>query len=297
MQHYIDLIYSSYKGYADYLWYTIKTPFMDGDLNYFYFLILISLLVWGLEIAFPWRKKQALIRKDFWLDTFYMFFNFFIFNLLLFIALSDITVQLINDLLSPLGYQGGHLIDLSNMHWGLQLFIFFIISDFVQWNVHVLLHRVPFLWEIHKVHHSVKEMGFAAHLRYHFGETFVYNSFKYISLSLIFGFNLELAFLVHGFAITIGHLNHANIGWDYGPLKYILNNPKMHIWHHAKELPQHLPYGMNYGISLSIWDYIFKTDYIPHDGKEIELGFEDDEQYAPTFWQQMIAPFKRKSNG
>lgn len=291
-----EIIVNAYNGYANYLWNTIKNPFPEGDFNYFYFLILISLLVWGLELLFPWRKYQKAIRKDFWLDSFYMFFNFFIFNLLLYIALSDVTVNLLNKALEPLGYGGGHLLDLSVLHWGLQLFIFFIISDFVQWCVHVMLHRVPFLWNIHKVHHSVKEMGFAAHLRYHFGETLVYNSFRYISLSMLFGFQLQDAFIVHAIAITIGHLNHANVGWDYGPLKYIFNNPKMHIWHHSKELPKDHPYGMNYGISLSIWDYIFKTNYIPYEGRDIELGFDHDENYAPTFFEQMIAPFKRQKN-
>ena len=46
--------------------------------NYFWGLIAISLGVWLLEIALPWRKKQSNIRRDFWLDAFYMFFNFFI---------------------------------------------------------------------------------------------------------------------------------------------------------------------------------------------------------------------------
>ncbi len=294
MSGYIETLVNSYKGYASYLWNTITNPFPEVDLNYFYFLIVLSLVVWGLEIVFPWRKKQAIIRKDFWLDGFYMFFNFFLFNLLLFTALSDVSIQFLQNVLAPLGYSGGHLFDSTSWPVALQLLVFFLISDFVQWNVHVLLHRIPFLWQFHKVHHSVKEMGFAAHLRYHFGETFIYNTFKYITLSMIFGFDIQLAFIVHGIAITIGHLNHANIGWDYGPLKYIFNNPKMHIWHHAKELPQNHPFGMNYGISLSIWDYIFKTNYIPHEGRDIELGFENDEHYAPTFWQQLIAPFKRK---
>jgi len=295
MGEYVDLIVSSYRGYANYLWNTIVDPLPEGDLNYFYFLIVISLAVWGLELAFPWRKSQSVIRKDFWLDAFYMFFNFFIFNLLLYVALSDVTINLFNAALAPIGYSGGHLFDTSGWAIGIQLFAFFIISDFIQWCVHVTLHRVPFLWKIHKVHHSVKEMGFAAHLRYHFGETFVYNTFKYITLSMIFGFDIQLAFIVHGLAITIGHLNHANIGWDYGPLKYIFNNPKMHIWHHAKELPKEHKFGMNYGISLSIWDYLFKTNYIPYEGRDIELGFKGDEKYAPTFWQQLFAPFRREN--
>ena len=294
MDQYFDIFVTAYKDYASYLWKTITNILIDGDLNYFYFLIVISLAVWGLELSFPWRKKQKAFRKDFWLDAFYMFFNFFIFNLLLFVALSEVTISLITDLLAPIGYQGGNLLNLSELQWGWQLLIFFIISDFVQWSVHVMLHRVPFLWKIHKVHHSVKEMGFAAHLRYHFGETLVYNSFKYITLSMIFGFQLELAFIIHGFAIVIGHLNHANIGWDYGPLKYILNNPKMHIWHHSKALPKEHPYGMNYGITLSVWDYLFNTNYIPYDGRDIELGFENDERYNTNFFKQLIEPFRDK---
>ena len=51
--------------------------------NYFYGLIVVCLIVWGLELMFPWRKNQAAIRKDFWLDGFYMFFNFFIFGLMI----------------------------------------------------------------------------------------------------------------------------------------------------------------------------------------------------------------------
>ncbi|RFC54506.1 sterol desaturase family protein [Brumimicrobium aurantiacum] len=293
MIDYIDLFTKTYKNYASYFLNTLKNPFPENGVNFFYFVIFISLLVWILELINPWRKYQKAFRKDFFLDTFYMFFNFFLFNLLLYTALSSVTVQFLNDALKPLGYEGGNLIDLSKLHWAWQLFLFFIIADFIQWCVHVMLHRVPFLWNIHKVHHSVKEMGFAAHMRYHFGETLVYNSVKYISLSMLFGFELHLAFIVYTSAVAIGHLNHANIGWDYGPLKYIFNNPKMHIWHHAKELPKSHPYGMNYGISLSIWDYLFKTNYIPYDGRDIELGFEDDEHYAKGFFQQLIAPFRK----
>ena len=80
---------------------------------------------------------------------------------------------------------------------------------------------------------------------------------------------------------------------SYGPLKYILNNPKMHIWHHAKELPASHPKGMNFGISLSIWDYIFRTNYIPSDGRDIELGFENVDEFPRNFFEQQIEPFKK----
>jgi sterol desaturase/sphingolipid hydroxylase (fatty acid hydroxylase superfamily) len=187
------------------------------------------------------------------------------------------------------------LIDFSVLPWALNILAFFLIADFVQWSIHNMLHRVPFLWKFHKVHHSVKEMGFAAHLRYHFMETLVYNTIKYVSLSLLFGFNLKDAFYVYTLTMVIGHLNHANLGWDYGPLKYIFNNPKMHIWHHAKELPSDHPKGMNFGISLSIWDYLFGTAYVPKDGRDIELGFPGVDEYPQGFVEQVVEPFKKES--
>lgn len=294
MEELWHIILRSYNGYERYLLHAIKHPFPKEGVNFFYLLIVLSLVVWGLEIAMPWRKKQALFRRGFWVDTFYMFFNFFIFNLILFVALSNTTAHLFGKAMSAMGLPEGGLIDLSSLNVIAQLLIYFILYDFTQWSVHVLLHRVPFLWKVHKVHHSVREMGFAAHLRFHFMELFVYKPALFIVLAYIFNFKLEYGFVIHIFALTIGHLNHANLGWDYGPLRYVLNNPKMHIWHHAKQMPASHPHGINFGISLSIWDYIFKTNYVPHDGRDIELGFDKIEEYPENFFALQVEPFKKE---
>tara|TARA_R110000868_G_scaffold81946_1_gene231680 strand:+ start:1733 stop:2605 length:873 start_codon:yes stop_codon:yes gene_type:complete len=290
MEKYIEIIKNSYGGYFNYL--INEVLYWKWD-NYFYGLIAISLAVWLLEIIFPWRKNQPIFRKDFWLDLFYLFFNFFLLNLILLIALSNISEQLLNDFLSLFGLQLAsiQLFSLSNFSKPIALLVFFIVSDFIQWNTHRLLHTIPFLWRVHKTHHSVKEMGFAAHFRYNWMEPVVYKSILYIPLMLIGGFSLEDVFIVHFISIAIGHLNHANLGWNYGFLKYFFNNPKMHIWHHCKELPS--KYGVNFGISLSIWDYLFKTNYIPFDGKDIELGFEDENLFPVDFIQQELYPFKK----
>lgn len=287
-----SLIEHSYTGYGKRLWETITHPF-EWE-NYFSYLIVISLAVWALELIFPWRKEQRAFRKDFWLDAFYMFFNFFIFNLIIFIALSNTTAYLFGAAMSSIGLPR-FLLDFSSWSPLLQILIYFVLADFIQWSIHVALHRFPFMWRFHKVHHSVKEMGFAAHLRFHFMETVFYKTGLYIVLGYIFNFSLENAFIMHALTILIGHLNHANLALDYGPLKYVLNNPKMHIWHHAKELPKEHPYGMNYGISLSLWDYLFKTNYIPSSGRDIELGFTNDAQFPETFVEQVIYPFKKQS--
>lgn len=288
MREYIEGFKNAFLSTLDWTWKSIlfEVPWYT---NYFYGLILISLLVWGLEILFPWRKTQAIFRKDFWLDGFYMFFNFFIFSIAVsgFYAILQISFK-------NLGITAGSfaLIDPSNWPVGLQLIVFFVILDFVQWYTHTLLHRYAIFWKFHKVHHSVKEMGFAAHLRYHWMENILYKPLKTFAVIILFGFEPEQAYIIHFIAITIGHLNHSNIKITWGPLKYLINNPVMHLYHHAYQLPKGT-YGVNYGISLSVWDYLFKTNYIPEDSGTVPIGFRGDAEFPTSFWKQNTYGFKK----
>ncbi|GGD98392.1 sterol desaturase family protein [Planktosalinus lacus] len=290
MEKYITIAKESFTGYFHYLINEISNPSWT---NYFYWLIALSLLVWTIEIIIPWRKSQKIFRKGFWLDSFYILFNFFLFSLVGYNAISNIGVELFNDFLGLFGISNLVAINIQNLPAWSQLLIMFVIADFIQWNVHRQLHKRPWLWEFHKVHHSVKEMGFAAQFRFHFMETIIYKTVQYLPLAMI-GFGIQEFFIVHMFAVFVGHLNHANVGWNYGFLGFIFNNPKMHIWHHSKALPEKHPYGMNFGLTLSIWDYIFKTAYIPKDGKDIELGFHDDDDFPEDFGKQMMYPFKNR---
>lgn len=282
---YLETFIQAYTSYFQYLKYEILNPSWH---NYFYWLIGLSVFAFTLEQIFPWRKDQPRIREDFWLDAFYMFFNFFIFSLIAYNAVSDVFVRLFNDFLGIFGITNLVAIELGSLPFWAKLLIMFIFRDFIQWNVHRLLHRVPALWEFHKVHHSVQQMGFAAHLRYHFMETIIYRFMEYLPLAML-GFGLTDFFIVHIIALAIGHLNHSNIYLPLGPLQYIFNSPQMHIWHHAEHLPRG-SYGVNYGLSLSIWDYLFKTVYMPFNGRDEKLGFQDVEKFPKGFFHQIKIP-------
>lgn len=334
MNEIFEIIKNAYSGYAGYLWQEITQP--HGH-NYFYWLIAVSVFFFGLETIKPWRQSQPTFRKDFWLDVFYMFFNFFIFSLIFYNAASEIVVTFFNDIF--MNVTGLNLKTVNPMYawplWSI-LFIGFLVRDFVQWWTHRLLHRVPFLWNFHKVHHSVEQMGFAAHLRYHWMETIVYRTIEYLPLAIL-GINLHDFFIIHIFTLAVGHYNHSNItvpskisggilggliglavvfnvaeiswtlnypfwakigvcsgliGIGYfilGPfMKKIFNSPEMHIWHHAYNLPVGQTYGINFGISLAIWDYLFGTAAIPHTGRDIALGFEGVESFPETFKDQFF---------
>lgn len=288
---YWHLFQNAFRGYANYVYHEVLHP--DWN-NYFYWLIGISIAVYVMELLFPWRKYQPRIREDFGLDFFYMFFNFFLFGLVGYAAVSNVAVRAFNDFLGwAFGIQNLVAINVASTPFWAQLLILFVVRDFIQWNVHRLLHRVPWLWKFHQVHHSVRQMGFAAHLRFHFMETIVYRTIEYVPLAMI-GFGIQDFILVHLFTLTIGHLNHANIYLPLGPLKYFFNNPQMHIWHHAQDLPEG-KYGVNYGLTLSVWDYLFNTAWIPRDGRDIKLGFPDVDEYPHNFFGQMWKPFRRKS--
>lgn len=288
----LQIAKEAYLNYASYLWKELTHPSLH---NYIYWLLGISLIFFALELARPWRKNQARFRKDFWLDAFYMVFNFFLFSLIIYNAASEVIVHWFHQLLNLVGITNLIAIKVGNLSVWSQLFLLFILRDFIHWNVHRLLHRVPFLWEFHKVHHSVQEMGFAAHLRYHWMENVVYRLIEYLPLALI-GFGIQEFFIVHAFTTTVGHFNHSNLRVPLGPLKFLFNNPQMHIWHHAKELPKNHRYGMNFGLTLSIWDYLFGSAYLPHDGRDIKLGFHDDKDFPKTFWGQLTHGFSRKKH-
>jgi len=289
MKEYLDAFVNAFLGTVDWTWRSIvfEVPWYN---NYFWGLIAISLVVWGLEIVFPWRKNQSIFRKDFWLDGFYMFFNFFIFSIVIagFYKVLELAFLKVGIENTSFG-----LIDMSSLPGWLQLIIFFILLDFVQWFTHVLLHKYSFLWQFHKVHHSVKEMGFAAHLRYHWMENVLYKPLKTLGVMVLGGFEPEQAYIVHFISISIGHFNHANIKITWGLFKYLFNNPVMHLYHHAYKLPEGR-FGVNFGISLSLWDYIFKTNYIPEDSGTIEIGFKGDDEFPKSFVGQNTYGFGKK---
>ena len=67
MKKYSAAFINAFQGSVNWMWESILLG-VPWYTNYFWGLILISFLVWSLEIVLPWRKNQSIFRKDFWLD-------------------------------------------------------------------------------------------------------------------------------------------------------------------------------------------------------------------------------------
>lgn len=252
-------------------------------------LVAISLFVTGLEAAFPWRKEQRRLRPQLGSDLLYLVFNGHVLGLAL-ASLATPAGPLLDGAAEAVGFSGWRELRFAS-EWPLavQLVVVLFGLDFIQWCVHVALHRVPFLWTFHQAHHSVVdgEMDWLVAFRFQWTEVVVYRAAQYLPLALM-GFATEALFFHAVFGTLIGHLNHANLAWDYGPLRYLFNNPKMHIWHHdydadAKDVA-------NFGIIFSLWDYLFGTARVPAPAPR-KIGFAGVEAFPRGIWAQAVVPF------
>ena len=164
-----------------------------------------------------------------------------------------------------------------------QIIAALFIQDFMQWWIHRLLHRVPALWRFHQIHHSVVdgEMDWIVSFRFSWVEIIVYRSLQYLPLAVM-GFGTEAIMFHAVFGTLIGHLNHANVRLDYGPLRYLLNSPAMHLWHHDAHGPKH---GWNFGIIFSCWDWLLGTAHLP-DHPPKALGFPGVQDVPRDFLAQ-----------
>ncbi len=281
------------RGYFRYLAGDIANPSTG---SYFYLLVVVSLFAAIAERLAPWRKKQPFRRKQWALDLFYMFFNFFGFWLVGFAALNAIAGALIRP------YEPHALLDLSAIPAAGQVLLYLVVRDFLHYWIHRVLHKVPWMWKAHQIHHSVEEMGFAAHLRYHPLESVFYRVLEFLPMSLL-GFGIDDFFFAHAIALLIGHLNHSNLRLPLGPLHRVLNSPQMHLLHHARTLPKERLErhgGVNFGLTFSLWDYLFGTAYMPEASfagahRDEKLGFPRVEEVPASFLGQLAYPFRKRS--
>ena len=246
-------------------------------------LALISVFAIVVERLWPARRDQEALRPGLASDAAHLVFNGHLLGVILFGLATRYVAPPLDAALESAGLAGLVYRDAaSGWHVALQIVVALLVIDFVQWGVHNLLHRVPALWELHKCHHSVEdgEMDWIVSFRFQWTEVVVYRAFMYLPLAW-FGFG-ETAIFVHAvFGTLIGHLNHANVAWDYGPLRYVLNNPRMHLWHHDYDGDAKTT--VNFGIIFSCWDWIFGTAKLP-DEPPARIGFAGVETYPKNFF-------------
>jgi sterol desaturase/sphingolipid hydroxylase (fatty acid hydroxylase superfamily) len=216
----------------------------------------------------------------------------------------DIFIILINDgllfflpamvaiAIAPLGpvAQGLGESAIQPSFWKMALFgiYFALVWDFFATFAHYLKHKIPVLWEFHKVHHCAEVLTPFTAMRRH--------PVEIVISALITGVGISLALMVWSAVIgmpetthqvggvvlavylwrLLGYnIRHTHIWISYGPFwNRLLVSPAHHQLHHSRE-QRH--YDCNFGHIFTFWDRLFGTLYQPVEGEAFEFGIECEE--------------------
>ncbi|WP_417495892.1 sterol desaturase family protein [Maricaulis sp.] len=256
------------------------SPFYIG-LDWFVLGLLSTGLVFILlEKAAPLREHQPVLREDWSLDL----KHFFVMHLLLGAYLAGTNFLLVHGL----GWARFEPVTefISSLPFIVQFFAIMLAVDLVEYAVHRAYHSEAFLWRIHAVHHSSKQMDWLASSRLHVLEALITRT---ATLAPVFLLGFDQA-AVNAYALMIGfHATfiHANIDWDLRWLEPVFVTPRHHHWHHAEEVAAH---NKNFAVHFAFIDRIFGTLHMPEGWPE-EYGIGAEEP-AQSYRAHTLHPFK-----
>jgi sterol desaturase/sphingolipid hydroxylase (fatty acid hydroxylase superfamily) len=175
------------------------------------------------------------------------------------------------------------------------IFVIWLLAvDFATYLSHVLLHKVPWLWHLHRLHHSATEFNIITGNRLSFAERFFNDFLIMLFLALVLGLpSPQLIFSVMFVYNVIDLLQHSDLPWDYGILDFLIASPRYHRIHHSMHSEDA---NANYGNIFSLWDYLFGTVAARYrQSKAIAdtcvLGLQDRAETASINDRWYLAPF------
>ena len=134
----------------------------------------------------------------------------------------------------------------------------FFLIDFIEYWMHFMLHKIPFLWRFHKIHHDPTHLNWSKAIRLSSIESFSTSFLVNLILLLFFG-KEKLLFLavLFGFKRFYGFFLHSNTDIAYGNSLRLFASPRFHHWHHGADIqnPQNL------STLFPFWDKLFGTYY------------------------------------
>jgi sterol desaturase/sphingolipid hydroxylase (fatty acid hydroxylase superfamily) len=164
-----------------------------------------------------------------------------------------------------------------------------VVAEFFDYWGHRVLHRIPWLWRFHSIHHSAKRVYWLNATRTHPGELLVRGFFGAVPLAVLGVGEPVLAYwMVLG--RVAGLFQHANIDFVLGPFSWVFSIGDLHRWHHSCDRAEA---DRNYGNSFIFWDTLFGTRYLPSDRETpAEVGIGGLDAFPMGLLGQLAAPFR-----
>lgn len=247
-------------------------------------LLLYSAVFIPLERLFALRQEQAVFRRQWVVDLTYFFINSLLIEILTILTLKPALI----------------LFDWARVEWVssaagslpliAQVPALLLVADFTQYWVHRAFHAVPVMWPFHAIHHSIEEMDWLAGSRLHLLDVILTRGLTYVPI-FVLGFS-EHALMVYVFIVAAqATFIHANVRWQFRPLRRFVATPAFHHWHHSAELEA---VDKNFAVHTPIWDILFGTYYLP-DRWPAAYGLHNERNVPARWMTQLVYPFRRRA--
>lgn len=177
-------------------------------------------------------------------------------------------------------YLRGALID---AHWSLNFIAILFFGHVTFYASHYACHKVPMLWQFHRVHHSSVYLDSFSTSRFHVIDKTLFAA-PYLMLVTYFQPDPGMVFLFITFNDFWGRYGHGNIK-DPHWLGYFMSNPKFHRWHHSNH-PDAID--KNFSAEFNFLDWIFGTAYYPKEQVPEDFG---SGEYSNNIIVQHYQPF------
>ena len=233
-------------------------------------LVQFTVLLLGLGAGFVWTRRAPVVSRDTLVNVATGGFL-----AVLRLALTLLGVNTLRVGLVPMGWLASPVA---------QFLFVFVLVDFTRYWLHYAHHRVPFLWQFHRVHHSAGRIDSSLGLRMHVVDFLQLSAVPILLFAVLFdtsGFapaTLPAALSVGIVADAIEHANvrfPLDVGWRRA--WYVaFNSPLFHSWHHVRD--GHLCDG-NYANALPLWDRLFGTAIL-RDAPPPAFGLEPGQALA-----------------
>lgn len=250
----------------------------------FFFGILIVMALW--EVVSP-RRDLTISKTVRWVNNLgLVFFNSFLLRVIFPAAAVGMAVFASDN--------GWGIFNYYAVSFWLTVVASVVIMDFIIYLQHVMVHAIPILWRLHRVHHADMDFDVTTGARFHPLEIILSMLIKFATIAVL-GPPVVAVVIFEVLLNATAMFNHSNVRLPLGldrVLRWIVVTPDMHRVHHSIEDDET---NSNFGFSLPWWDFLFGTyrDQ-PRDGhKGMTIGIRKYREPKQVSWfpGMMMLPF------
>lgn len=251
-----------------------------------------------------WRPVEAVTdRKEVRLDVLYtLIHRLGLFRVALFFAIDPVW----DSVFGQLHVWGISTLQLDNLWPGVtdnalvSLMVYLLVFDLVEYLYHRAQHNFDWMWSLHAVHHSTRQMTMWSDNRNHLLDD-VLHDVVIVVVSQLIGVPPGQFVAIVAITQLIESLSHANLRVSFGWLgQRLLVGPKFHREHHGiayETTPSGKVIGNNYAVLFPVWDILFRTAYFKGDygptGIADQLPEAGGHDYGRTFLAHQWLGLKR----